>query len=218
MRNQVVTPRDAYIRELYAPEPPWLQHIRTVLSEKNMAIHVSPEEGKLLQLLVQLKQPKQIVEIGTLGGYSALWMAAALPKDGHITTFEKNPEHAAIARKHIAASPYAEKITVIEGDAHTALRTYQSHVDMVFIDAEKAGYPDYLVWAEERLPVGGLVVADNTLLFDTVYGEKPEGEAKMWHAMRAFNEQLAKGFDALLLPTGEGLSIGIKRATETAYC
>lgn len=213
MRQKIVNPRDAYIRALYAPEAEWLKNIRESLNQKGMMIHVTPEEGKLLQLLVQLQRAKQIVEIGTLGGYSVLWMAAALPEDGHITTFEKNPEHAAIARTHIANSPYAEKITVIEGDAHTALRTHHASVDMVFIDAEKTGYPDYLKWAEEKLPAGGLVVADNTLLFDTVYVEKPKGDAKMWHAMQAFNEQLAKNFDALLLPTAEGLSIGIKRAT-----
>ncbi len=218
MTRQSATPRDEYIRELYAPEAAWLKQIRESLTQKNMTIHVSPEEGKLLQLLVRISHAKQIVEIGTLGGYSALWMAAAMPKNGHITTFEKNPEHAKIARKHFFNSPYAEKITLIEGDAHKQLQEYKSTPDMVFIDAEKTGYPDYLAWAELALPVGGLVVADNTLLFDTVYGDKPEGEAKMWNAMRAFNARLAIAFDALLLPTAEGLSIGVKRATETAYC
>lgn len=212
MTRQSTTPRDEYIRKLYAQEAVWLEQIRESLTEKGMTIHVTPEEGKLLQLLVRISGAKQIVEIGTLGGYSALWMAAALPEEGHITTFEKNPEHAAIARAHIAVSPYADKITVIEGDAHTALRTHHTPVDMVFIDAEKTGYPDYLTWATERLPIGGLVVADNTLLFDTVYGQKPEGKGKMWQAMRQFNEQLARDFDALILPTAEGLSIGVKRA------
>lgn len=212
MRQQIITLRDQYIRELYATETAWLKNIRMHLAEKCMTIHVTPEEGKLLQLLVRMSGAKQIVEIGTLGGYSALWMAAALPDDGHITTFEKNPEHAAIARAHIAVSPYADKITIIEGNAHELLPHYTHIPDMVFIDAEKTGYPDYLTWATERLPIGGLVVADNTLLFDTVYGEKPEGEAKMWLAMRQFNAQLARDFDALLLPTSEGLSIGVKRA------
>jgi predicted O-methyltransferase YrrM len=212
MHNQEVTPRDEYIRNLYALEAAWLKNIRESLAEKGMTIHVTPEEGKFLQLLVRISHAKQIVEIGTLGGYSALWMAAALPEDGHITSFEKNPEHAAIARAHIAMSPYAEKITIIEGNAHEELQHYTPTPDMVFIDAEKTGYPDYLTWATEQLPIGGLVVADNTLLFDTVYGEKPEGKGKMWQAMRQFNEQLARDFDALILPTAEGLSIGVKRA------
>jgi predicted O-methyltransferase YrrM len=212
MRQHTLTPRDEYIRELYAPEAAWLRDISDSLTQKGMTIHVSPEEGKLLQLFVRMSDAKQIVEIGTLGGYSALWMAAALPGDGHITTFEKNTEHAAIARTNVANSPYAEKITLIEGNAHEQLQHYKPTPDMVFIDAEKTGYPDYLTWATKRLPVGGLVVADNTLLFNTVYVPKPEGEAKMWLAMRQFNAQLARDFDALLLPTAEGLSIGVKRA------
>lgn len=212
MRNQKVTARDNYIRTLYAPESELLIRIRNTLAEQNLSIHVSPEEGKLLQVLVRMHRAKHIVEIGTLGGYSALWMAAALPEDGHITTFEKSPERAEMARAHIAESPYAKKITVIAGDAHAMLREHSGKVDMVFIDAEKTGYPDYLEWAEQKLPAGGLLVADNTFLFDTVYMEAPEGEAKMWQAMRQFNAALAERFEAIILPTAEGLSIAVKPA------
>ena len=210
MRNQQITARDEYIRTLYAPETALLIQIRKKLAEKNLAIHVSPEEGKLLQMLVRMSRAKHVVEIGTLGGYSALWMVAALPEGGHITTFEKSPEHAEMARQHFAASPYAEKITVVEGDAHATLRAHQGKVDLVFIDAEKTGYPDYMEWAEKTLPAGGLLIADNTFLFDTVYAEAPEGEAKMWQAMRQFNAILAERFEAIILPTAEGLSIALK--------
>ena len=92
------------------------------------------------------------------------------------------------------------------------LREHRGKVDMVFIDAEKTGYPDYLEWAEQKLPAGGLLVADNTFLFDTVYMEAPEGEAKMWLAMRQFNAALAERFEAIILPTAEGLSIALKPA------
>ena len=212
MRSQKINPRDNYIRQLYARETELLTRIRATLAEKNLSIHVSPEEGKLLQLLVLISGTKHIVEIGTLGGYSALWMAAALPSGGHITTFEKSVERAEMARAHIAESPYAKNITVIEGDAHTMLRAYKGKVDLVFIDAEKTGYPDYLQWAESVLPAGGMLIADNTFLFDTVYAEAPEGEAKMWHAMRQFNAALAERFEAIILPTAEGLSIALKPA------
>ena len=212
MRNQKITARDQYIRSLYARENELLTHIRLTLAEQNLSIHVSPEEGKLLQMLVRVHRAKHIVEIGTLGGYSALWMAAGLPEDGHITTFEKNSERAQMARTHIANSPHAKKITVVEGDAHAMLREHRGKVDMVFIDAEKTGYPDYLEWAEQKLPAGGLLVADNTFLFDTVYMEAPEGEAKMWLAMRQFNAALAERFEAIILPTAEGLSIALKPA------
>lgn len=212
MRSQQINARDKYIRDLYAPETELLARIRATLAEKNLSIHVSPEEGKLLQLFVRLHGAKNIVEIGTLGGYSALWMAAALPANGHLTTFEKSPERAEMARSFIAESPHAKKITVVEGDAHAALRDHKGKVDMVFIDAEKTGYPDYLAWADSALPEGGLLIADNTLLFDTVYGETPEGEAKMWQAMRQFNATLAERFEAIILPTAEGLSVAVKSA------
>lgn len=218
MRSNDQSPIQAYIRALYAPESDLLGEIREVLAAKRLSIHVSPEEGKLLQMLVRLKGVKQIVEIGTLGGYSALWMAEALPENGHVTTFERNANHAALAREFVTRSPYANRITIVEGDAHAALRAqpFPNGVDMVFVDAEKSGYPDYLDWAESVLKPGGLVVGDNTKLFGTVCEDSaPEkNDEEMWKAMRAFNQRLADTtkYDALMLPTGEGMTVAIRKA------
>lgn len=217
MRSNDQSPMQDYIRTLYAPESDLLREIREVLAERRLSIHVSPEEGKLLQMLVRLSGTKQIVEIGTLGGYSALWMAAALPEGGHLTTFERSANHAALARDFIARSPYKDRITLIEGDAHAALRStpFAQGVDLVFIDAEKAGYPDYLDWAETLLKPGGLVVGDNTKLFGTVCEETPPAKTdeEMWNAMRAFNQRLAdtSKYEALMLPTGEGMTVAIRK-------
>lgn len=215
MRTHTITAREAYIRALYAQETPLQEEIRATLAGLRVSIHVSPEEGKLLQCLAQMAGAAHVVEIGTLGGYSALWLAAALPEHGRVTSFEKNPRYVALAREHIARSPYAEKIAIVEGDAHKMLRTHSGLVDLVFIDAEKTGYPDYLEWAESVLKPGGLLVADNTLLFDTVYAEEiPVGmDTAMWSAMREFNAAIADStrFLSVMIPTSEGLTVALKR-------
>lgn len=215
MRHKEITAEEAYIRRLYAAETPLQTELRETLAGRRLSIHVSPEEGKILNLLVRLHRPKHIVEIGTLGGYSALWMAQALPEGGHLTTFEKNASHAALAREYIERSPLKSRITVVEGDAHALLRSHtMTAADMVFIDAEKTGYPDYLSWAESVLKPGGVVVGDNTKLFGAAHLEAaPEGmEKEMWQAMRAFNQRLAdpKEYHAIMLPTAEGLTVAIR--------
>lgn len=217
MRKKEHTAEEIYFQKLYAPEPPLLSELRETLSAKRLSIHVSPDEGQLLALLVRMHQPKQIVEIGTLGGYSAMWMASALEGDGHITTFEKSSGNAAIAREFIARSPHAARITLVEGDAHAMIRThpFAQGVDMVFIDAEKEGYPDYLDWADSVLKPGGVIVGDNTRLFGAAHLDSPpEGMAEaMWRAMRAFNQKLAdpSRYHTAFIPTEEGMTIAIKK-------
>lgn len=209
-----------YIRDLYAPEDSVLQNIRQAFELREMAIQVGAEEGKLLHMLIKLHQARHVVEIGTLGGYSAIWMARALPKNGHLHTIEQDAEHAALARKFISQSDVRDRITVWEGKALDVLKRVAEtvpQVDAVFIDADKISYPKYLDWAEAHLKPGGLLLADNTLLFGTVYQDSPPQEGNVrpstWQAMRDFNARLADGqhFESLLLPTLEGLSIAIRK-------
>jgi len=215
-----------YIRQLYAPEDALLAQIRTTFENRGMAIQVGAEEGKLLQLLLQLHGAHTVVEIGTLGGYSSIWMARALPEKGHLHTIEADPEHAELARKYIHQAGLQHKITVWEGKARDVLKRMAETipvVDAVFIDADKINYPHYLDWAEAHLKPGGLLIADNTLLFGTVQLDSPpqEGEGGLmnpvrettWKAMRTFNARLADGkkFNAVMLPTEQGLSIAVRR-------
>ena len=209
-----------YIRGLYAPEDALLREINQTLDERQVSWQIGAEEGKLLQLLLKLHGAKTVVEVGTLGGYSAIWMARALPENGHVYTCEKNPEHAELARGFIARSDVASMITVLEGDAHEQLKGladkgYKDTFDAMVIDAEKSGYNAYLDWAEENIREGGLIIADNTLLFGSVYAdEPPKSHGKnTWEAMKLFNQRLADSakFDALLIPTEEGLSVAVKR-------
>lgn len=211
-----VSPEIDYIRRLYAPEDALLREISRALIERDMAIHVGAEEGKILQFLITLHGVVNIVEVGTLAGYSALWMARALPPHGRVITLNKDPGHCTLAREFIARSEVASRITMLEGDAHQLLPMIapQAPFDMIFIDADKISYPDYLDWAERHVRQGGLIVADNTLLFGTVCEETPpEGIAPAtWNAMRQFNERLAnpRRYFSVMLPTEEGLSVALK--------
>lgn len=214
-----------YIRALYAPEDSVLQSIRRTFEQRNMAIQVGAEEGKLLHMLIRLHQSRYVVEIGTLGGYSAIWMARALPTNGHLHTIEQDREHAELARGFIRQSGVGDRITVWEGNALDVLgRVAETvpQVDAVFIDADKISYPKYLDWAESYLKPGGLLIADNTLLFGTVYLDSPpeEGDENYptvrqttWQAMRDFNMRLADNthFESVMLPTIEGLTIAVRK-------
>jgi predicted O-methyltransferase YrrM len=140
-------------------------------------------------------------------------MARALPVDGRIYTIEKSTKHAEIASSFFEQSEIGYKIELMVGDAH-ALFSSLPQVDMVFIDADKESYPAYLDWAEANIKPGGLIVADNTFLFDTVFEEQPLEKIRpaMWEAMREFNQRLADTtkFESTMIPTNEGLSIAIK--------
>lgn len=205
-----------YIRKLYAPQDALLDEITAALSEEFASWQVGPEEGKLLQLLIRLHGVKNVVEVGALAAYSAIWMARALPEGGHIYTLGKDPAHNALAKKFIGKSEVKNKITLVEGAAQDTLPTLNEKgpFDMIFIDADKLAYPDYLNWAEKNIRKGGLIVGDNTFLFDTVaLPAPPEGTApSTWKAMRNFNERLADPtkYFATIIPTAEGLSVALK--------
>lgn len=207
-----------YVRELFAPEDDLLREIRVTLAEKNRSIHVNPEEGKLLQVLATLHGAKTIVEVGTLGAYSTIWLARALADDGHLYSFELNPDMATLAQHHIERAQLADTVTIITGDAKETLPSINDHgpFDMIFIDADKSSYPNYLDWAEENVCQGGLIIADNTFLFDSVYLDQaptdlPVGKAAHG-AMRSVNERLAnpQKYSGILIPTDEGLTIAKK--------
>ncbi len=222
MKHQNPSQTLHYIRDLYAQEDRTLRAIREEFEQRGMPIQVGAEEGKLLHFLLKMHRAKHVVEIGTLGGYSAIWMARALPNGGHLHTVEHDPEHAAIARKHIGASDVKDKITVWEGkgvDVLPRIADAVPNVDAVFIDADKISYPKYLDWAEAHLKPGGLVIGDNTLLFGTVVEEHPPASSESnvrkgtWDAMREFNARLADPahFEGVMIATEQGLSIAIRK-------
>ncbi len=218
VRNTNNTLRNEYISNLYAPETPAQRHIRASIEQNNLRpINLNSPEAKIVQILIKLSNIRKIVEFGTHAGYSAASMAAALPEDGKIYTFEKDPKTAEIALNNFKHLGLDNKIEVIIGDAHENLETFNpSEIDMVFIDAEKQGYTNYLKWSYDNLKKGGLIIADNTFLFESMYDPEiaaAQENKKLVNAMHEFNNALADPlkFESIILPTDEGLSVAIKK-------
>lgn len=175
-------------------------------------IQISQIEGRILSLLIKMNGIKNAVEIGTLFGYSTVWIAEALGESGKIYTIEKNMEHAELARKNFANF---SNIELLVGDAPEMLQniaTRYSPFDMIFIDGNKSGYLEYLNWAEDNIRKNGLIVADNTLLFGKVYDAEYSAQ-KSWKIMNEFNDRISNPdkYESVIMPTSEGLTIAIKK-------
>jgi len=216
MRSEA-SERIKYIKNLFAQEDSLLTEIRENLSSDKSVMQLGAEEAKILQFLIHIGNVKKVVELGTLAGYSAIWMARALPEDGKIFTIEMTEEHANMARRNFSQSEVAGKIELIFGKAQEKLSELSDKApfDMIFIDADKISYPKYLDWAEKNIRKGGLIVADNTFLFNTVYKEKTDNEnisPEAHKAMREFNKRLSddKKYMSIMIPSEEGMTISIK--------
>jgi caffeoyl-CoA O-methyltransferase len=175
------TPPPAYLEAL-------AEETRTTLSAPGMM--VGPVEGQVLQMLVFLGSARRVLEIGTFTGYSALSMAAGLPDGGQIVTCEVDPRHAEVARRHIASSPFADRIEVRLGRALDTVRGLDGPFDLVFIDADKAGYVDYYEAVLPKLAPRGVIVADNTLWSGAVADEADMHDSTK--DVRAFNDHVIK--------------------------
>jgi caffeoyl-CoA O-methyltransferase len=151
---------------------------------------------------------KRVVEIGTLAGYSALWMARALPQDGRLWTLENDAKHVAVAKQTIRAAGYEDRVRVLEGDALERLSEISDRGPFcaVFIDADKDRYDLYGQWATANIRPGGLLIGDNAYLFGNLLDDSSTAAA-----MRRFHEQMARDFVSVCVPTPDGLAIGLKR-------
>jgi caffeoyl-CoA O-methyltransferase len=171
-----------------------------------------PLQGRFLEFLVYALGAKRVLEIGTYSGYSALAMAAGLPPDGRVDTCEINEENAEVARRYIARSAYADRITVHLGRANDTISRLEGDFDFVFIDADKGGYVDYYEAVLPRLSERGLIAADNTLASGRVL-DATEDDSRTQSIVR-FNEHV--GADerviAVLLPVRDGITLIRRRA------
>ena len=153
---------DHYLAERLAPGEAALTDALAASAAAGLPAHdVSPVQGRLLELLARLCGARSILEIGTLGGYSTIWLARALPPDGRLVTLESEPRHARVARDNLARAGLAGVVEVIEGPAIETLPRLPGPFDLVFIDADKERSADYLALALERSRPGTLIVADN---------------------------------------------------------
>ena len=204
---------DGYAAAHTTPPPELLQE----LAEETRATLRAPQmltgtiEGRFLELLVHGLQAKRVLELGTYSGYSSLSMAAGLPEGGHIDTCEFDETHAEVARRYIAQSPYADRITVHLGPALDTIPRLEGEFDFVFIDADKENYLNYYEALLPRLAEDGLMAIDNTLWSGRVFDEDDDSEATK--AIREINDRIARDdrVVAVQLTVRDGVTL-IRRA------
>ena len=185
-----------------------------------LGINIGVQEGLILQSLCALPNVEKVVEIGTQYGCSTLWMAQALGAKGQIECFEKDPKCIENARKSFEHPEFLKtscQVNLNEGDARDLLSQIESKgpFDLIFIDANKAAYGDYLAWSLKNINAFGIIVIDNVFLFGTVFEDEcPENTPKkMWKVMKDLIDQQLRNpsFQTSLVPTQEGLLISVKK-------
>jgi caffeoyl-CoA O-methyltransferase len=202
-----------YISSLFANEDSALQKAREESPKLGLpTINIKPEEGRFLQFLVCACGARKAVEIGTLGGYSGIWIARGLHTGGKLYTLDKETRHADVARAHFAAAGLSDVIEVLVGDAHSLLLELsdQGPFDFVFIDAEKPGLPAYFDWAVENIRLGGIITSHNAFRKGTVAGLGQDDDNS--ELMRQFNQQVASEARLIstIYPAGDGTLISVK--------
>jgi|DewCreStandDraft_5_1066085.scaffolds.fasta_scaffold00390_3 caffeoyl-CoA O-methyltransferase len=202
---------EAYIRERVGVEDEVLAAVRAFAREHRVP-SISPESGQLISVLCRAIQAQRVLEIGTCTGYSGIWIARAIAPDGRLETIEYNPEHAEWARRHFVRAGVAGRVQIHQGDAKEVLRQLPSDwYDVVFIDADKEGYPVYLEQALRLVRLHGLILADNVLWQGRVATEpvSPTAAAILEFTRRMLAEpRLA----STIVPVGDGLSISVRVA------
>lgn len=157
---------DDYLTDALLPADPALDHaLRTTEDAGLPAISVSATHGKLLHLLARLQGARKILEVGTLGGYSTIWLARALPADGRLVTLEIDPKHAEIARANLDRAGVADRVDIRVGRALDTLPelTAEAPFDLFFVDADKESNADYVRWALKLSRPGSVIVVDNVI-------------------------------------------------------
>lgn len=205
-----------YISRLFAPEDDALREAREEMQREGLpGINVSASEGKLLHVLALMSGARRILEVGTLGGYSTIWLARALPPDGALVSLELDPHHAEVARRNVARAGLADKVEVRVGPALETLAQMvvdgEAPFDLAFIDADKDGYVDYLKKAVVLVRAGGLILGDNTLP-DAVLDPANNTGTKRYNTAVAAHPDLVSALVPVLRDRGlDGLLVSVKR-------
>ena len=164
-------------------------------------------EGSFLRMLVAITRARQVLEIGTFTGYSALAMASALPPEGRLVTCEVNPDHEAVARRHVEASPWRDRIEIRMGDALETIARLDGPFDLVFIDADKANYPNYYEAVLPKLSDDGVIAVDNVLWAGRVLDDGDTSTDT--RTIVAFNDAVANDerVECVVLTVRDGVSL-----------
>jgi predicted O-methyltransferase YrrM len=184
---------DSYLIDALIPQDPLLSQVLANNQRAGLpAFDVAANQGQFLALLVRMVRAQRVLEIGTLGGYSTIWMARELPEDGELLTLEADPRHAAVARENLRLAGVDKQVTLREGPALQTLESLGDRppFDLIFIDADKPSNPDYLRWALRYSRPGTLIIGDNVVRDGEV--ANPHSEDDRVQGVRRFIEMMAR--------------------------
>ena len=202
-----------YISGLFAREDELLASLREEADRTGLPpIAISSDEGRLLQVLLATINARTVLEVGTLGGYSAIWMARALPPDGRLTSIEIEETHARFAERYVERAGLSSKVEIRVGRALDVLPSLDGQkFDAMFIDADKEPLVTYFEWGLRLVRPGGLVIADNALWGGRVYDDTVDDDKT--RAVREFNRRMASDPRVLgiIVPTHDGVAVGVVR-------
>lgn len=206
---------NGYITTLFAPQDATLEDTLTETAREHIrSMNVSAAQGQLLYLLALTTGASRILEIGTLGGYSGIHLARALPEDGRLVTLELDPHHAEVAQRNFIRAGVAHKVAVQVGPATQSLERLSAEgeppFDLVFIDADKGSYPNYLRLSLPLLQNGGLLLADNTLR--SVLEGEDTGTTRHNAAVAEHPELISTIIPVLRARGIDGLTVSLKRS------
>ena len=200
-----------YVARLFAPEDELLMSLREEADRTGLPpIAISPDTGRLLQVLLTAIRAERVLEVGTLGGYSAIWIARSLRAGGRLLSIEIDPAHAEFARRYLRRAGVEEKVEVRVGRALDVLASLDGEVfDAMFLDADKEPLPTYFDWALRLLRPGGLLIADNALWGGRVLD--PETADEGTRGIREFNRRLASDqrVTGTIVPVGDGVAVAV---------
>ena len=209
-----------YASELFVPDDELLRHFTEEAAAAGLPQdwEISPDVGRLFQLLCRAINAKRVIECGTLAGHSALWFTRGIPTEGHVTSIEIEPRYAELARKNLEYAGVSSKVTVVEGAvaevlaelANEAEATGQLY-DVLFLDADKPRYLEFMAHAERLLRPGGLLLADNVLRSGTWNVLTGDQDNPRTESIRQFNRSLAThpSFTSLILPMRAGMAVAL---------
>ncbi len=202
-----------YVAARTTPEDDFLRDLKRAASAAGIpSIWIAPEQASFMQIVLRLAKARDVVEVGTLAGYSAIAMARALPADGRVRTIELEPKHAEFARQWVAKSDVAGRVEVVQGAGMDVLPGFATDsADAAFLDADKSSYSKYLKECLRIVRRGGLIMVDNAFAFGQLFDDRPDD--KEVGAVRAFNDHMAKvkELQGVIVPIGDGLWVAVKR-------
>jgi caffeoyl-CoA O-methyltransferase len=206
--------RADYLATLFAREDAALAAVRDGHRDADLpAIHISAEEGAILQMLIRLVGAHRVLEVGTLSGYSGIWLARGLAPGGRLTTIEGDERHAVHAQAAFERAGLADRVDLLCGEARDVMASLDGPFDAIFLDADKAPLPDYRDLALRLLRVGGLLLCDNTFMDGRI--ADPDADGADVRGMREFNRRMADDprFTTAVIPVRDGLLAAVRVAT-----